>query len=86
MEAVMRTHALDVKRICWAGLPAGGASSAAETVHVTIDGTGHVAKAWAEGTSEPVGTCLAREVSSWVFPATGVTTGPVVFPFKFVRQ
>ena len=86
MESVMRMHSMDAKRICWTSVTGGGASSAAETIHVTIDGTGHVAKAWAQGTNEPVGTCLAREISGWVFPATGVTTGPVDFPFKFVRQ
>ena len=81
MASVVREHKADLVRACWTGTDAG--ASARETVTISIDGDGHVAKAVAVGNNVVVGTCLERELRAWGFPATGGTTGPVDVPFKF---
>jgi hypothetical protein len=75
----MRQHLPAVKCLC------GGLGEAREIIHVTVDGSGRV-KAVAEGTNGTVGTCLENEIRNWIFPATGGTTGPADFPFKFLTQ
>ncbi len=85
MEAVVRQHKAGMTRTCWVNIGGGGASSASEMVHLTIDGTGHVSSAHAEGNNGQVGTCLEREMKGWVFPASGASTA-VDLPFKFVNQ
>jgi hypothetical protein len=78
-------HKPGVTRTCWTNIGGGGASSASETVHMVIDGTGHVSSVHAEGTNGQVGTCMEREMKNWIFPASGATT-TVDLPFKFVNQ
>jgi hypothetical protein len=82
MESVMRAHSMAVKRVC-GGI---GGGDAKETVHVTIDGSGHVTKAAAEGTNGAVGTCLEHEIRNWTFPPTGGSPQQVDLPFKFITQ
>jgi hypothetical protein len=85
MEVVQRQHKAAMTRTCWVNIGGGGASSASEMVHLTIDGAGHVSSAHAEGNNSQVGACIEREMRSWVFPASGAQT-QVDMPFKFVNQ
>jgi hypothetical protein len=78
-------HGASVKRTCWERIGGGGATSAIETVHLVIDGSGHVTSAHADGNNQAVGTCLERELRNWVFPPSGSTT-EVSVPYKFQSQ
>jgi hypothetical protein len=78
-------HSSGVKRVCWERIGGGGATSAIETVHVSIDGSGHVSSAQADGNNTTVGNCLEKEIRGWSFPPSGGTT-EVNLPFKFLSQ
>jgi hypothetical protein len=89
IETVVRNHKAALTRRCWVNVVSidggGGAQETRETLHVTIDGTGHVSNASAEGDNAPVGTCLEREIKLWDFPPNESPTS-VDLPFKFVSQ
>ena len=84
IEAVLRTHVAELRQRCWLAVDAGGATTASETVHLTIDGRGLVTNAAADGDNDVVGVCLAREMRGWAFPARGSATAQVDVPIRFV--
>jgi predicted Zn finger-like uncharacterized protein len=85
VESTVRMHNTAVKRTCWERIGGGGATSANETVHIVIDGSGHVSSAHADGNNSTVGNCLEKELRNWTFPPSGGTT-EVNLPFKFINQ
>jgi predicted Zn finger-like uncharacterized protein len=85
LTTVVKMHKPGLTRTCWTNIGGGGSSSASETAHMVIDGSGHVSSVHAEGTNGQVGTCMEREMRNWIFPASGAQTS-VDLPFKFVNQ
>jgi hypothetical protein len=78
-EPVFRRHLMGLRCECWSCADA-GTTSASITVHVVIDGSGHVSKVRAKGDDRAIGACLESEITRWSF-----ATGPGSFdvPFRF---
>jgi hypothetical protein len=82
--ATVHAHVMAVRRRCWDLLDA-GPSSSSTTVHLSVDDSGHVSSAQADGDNDAVARCLENEVKSWTFPQGGGAT-QLSIPYKFFRH
>ena len=84
IQAVLNGHKMSIRRNCVERIGAASGTTN-EQLAITIDGTGHVASAVADGNNATIGACIEKDVKGWVFPRTGATT-KMVLPFVYVIQ
>ncbi len=92
IERTVARYQGGVRRRCWqpvlAGAPLGGSSTVRVEVRVSVDSSGAVTSSRAvaapPGYSE-LGQCIASQIESWRFPASGGST-QVKVPFVFAAQ
>jgi hypothetical protein len=82
--SVMQTHLPALRKTCWDKDPSGAPATASVQLTVTVAADGHVQNTSAMG-DEPVGSCIAQDVKTWIFPAPGAVT-TVNIPFRFVKR
>jgi hypothetical protein len=92
MNGVVSSNQPRVRRKCWQpaldGSPPNGPKNARVTVNITIAPSGAVDSASASGAEKDfpgLSSCIASQVKSWKFPASGGST-QVSVPFVFAGQ